>query len=75
MPSYTAGVLLALTFFPADGRAAAGAGALLPGRASATRRSQSGLGVTAYALGSAVAAPLAGRVVTRIGRPLLLAGL
>ena len=36
---------------------------------------QSGLGVTAYALGSAIGAPLAGRFVTRIGRPLLLVGL
>jgi MFS family permease len=35
---------------------------------------QSGLGITAHALGSAIAAPLAGRVVTRVGRPLVLAG-
>jgi MFS family permease len=33
---------------------------------------QSGLGVTAYAIGSATAAPLAGRVVTSIGRPLVV---
>jgi MFS family permease len=33
---------------------------------------ESGLGVTAYALGSALGAPLAGRVVTRIGRPLVV---
>ena len=73
-PSYSAGVLFALAYFPAmaglplvlaiyyqDGL---GYSAL-----------QSGLGVTAYAVGSAVGAPLAGRVVTRIGRPLLLGGL
>jgi EmrB/QacA subfamily drug resistance transporter len=73
-PSYSAGVLFALAYFPAmaglplvlaiyyqDGL---GYSAL-----------QSGLGVTAYAVGSAVGAQLAGRVVTRIGRPLLLAGL
>ena len=35
---------------------------------------ESALGVTAYAVGSAVSAPLAGRVVTRIGRPLVVAG-
>ena len=73
-PSYSAGVLFALAYFPAmaglplvlaiyyqDGL---GYSAL-----------QSGLGVTAYAVGSAVGAPLAGRVVTRVGRPLLLVGL
>jgi EmrB/QacA subfamily drug resistance transporter len=73
-PSYTAGVLFALAYFPAmaglplvlaiyyqDGL---GYSAL-----------QSGLGVTAYALGSAIGAPAAGRVVTRLGRPLLLIGL
>jgi MFS family permease len=35
---------------------------------------QSALGVTAYAVGSAIAAPLSGRVVTRVGRPLVVAG-
>jgi MFS family permease len=73
-PSYSAGVLFALAYFPAmaglplvlaiyyqDGL---GYSAL-----------QSGLGVTAYALGSAIGAPLAGRVVTKLGRPLLLIGL
>jgi MFS family permease len=34
----------------------------------------SALGITAYAVGNAVAAPLAGRVVTRVGRPLVVAG-
>jgi EmrB/QacA subfamily drug resistance transporter len=35
---------------------------------------QSGLGVSAFALGSAVAAPIAGRLVARIGRPLVVVG-
>ena len=55
-------------------RAAAGAGPLLPATGSATPRSSPALGVTAYAVGSAISAPLAGRVVTRIGRPLVVAG-
>jgi len=72
-PSYTSGVVFALAYFPAmaglplvlaiyyqDGL---GYSAL-----------QSGLGVTAYALGSAIGAPVAGRFVTRLGRPLLLVG-
>ncbi|OZD46413.1 hypothetical protein CH252_21645 [Rhodococcus sp. 06-1477-1B] len=33
---------------------------------------QSGLGVTAYAVGSVFGAPVAGRFVSRVGRPLLL---
>jgi EmrB/QacA subfamily drug resistance transporter len=73
-PSYTAGVLLAITYFPAM--------AGLPLVLSLYYQDglgytalQSGLGITAYALGSVIAAPLAGRVVTRIGRPLLLAGM
>jgi MFS family permease len=69
-PSYTAGVLLALTFFPAM------AGlplvlALFYQRGLGYSALQSALGITAYAAGSAVAAPLAGRVVVRIGRPLV----
>jgi EmrB/QacA subfamily drug resistance transporter len=71
-PSYTAGVLLALVFFPAM------AGlplvmALYYQDGLGYTALASGLGVTAYAIGSAVAAPLAGRVVTRIGRPLVVA--
>jgi EmrB/QacA subfamily drug resistance transporter len=71
-PSYTAGVLLALTFFPAM------AGlplvlALFYQRGLGYTALQSALGITAYAAGSAVAAPLAGRVVVRIGRPLVVA--
>jgi EmrB/QacA subfamily drug resistance transporter len=73
-PSYTSGVLFALAYFPAmaglplvlaiyyqDGL---GYSAL-----------QSGLGVSAYAIGSAVGAPTAGRLVSRVGRPLLLVAL
>jgi EmrB/QacA subfamily drug resistance transporter len=72
VPSYTAGVLLALTFFPA----VAGLPLVLTlyyQQGLGYTALESGLGVTAYAVGSAVAAPLAGRVVTRIGRPLLVA--
>lgn len=72
VPSYSAGALLAITFFPAM------AGltlvlALYYQQGLGYTALQSGLGVTAYALGSAIAAPLAGRVVTRIGRPLVVA--
>ncbi len=72
VPSYGAGVLLAVVFFPAM------AGltlvlALYYQQGLGYTALQSGLGVTAYALGSGVAAPLAGRVVTRVGRPLVVA--
>jgi MFS family permease len=72
VPSYTSGVLLAITFFPAM------AGlmlvlALYYQQGLGYSALASGLGVMAYALGSGIAAPLAGRVVTRIGRPLVLA--
>ncbi len=71
-PSYTAGVLLALFFFPAM------AGlplvlALFYQRGLGYSALQSALGITAYAAGSAIAAPLAGRVVVRVGRPLVVA--
>jgi EmrB/QacA subfamily drug resistance transporter len=70
-PSYTAGVLLALFFFPAM------AGlplvlALFYQRGLGYSALQSALGITAYAAGSAIAAPLAGRVVVRVGRPLVV---
>jgi EmrB/QacA subfamily drug resistance transporter len=73
VPSYTSGVLLAITFFPAI------AGiplvlALYYQQGLGYTALESGLGVTAYAVGSAVAAALAGRVVTRVGRPLLVGG-
>ena len=72
-PSYVSGITLALAFFPAM------AGlplvlALYYQRGLGYTALQSALGVTAYAVGSAVSAPLAGRVVTRIGRPLVVAG-
>ena len=70
--SYTSGVLLALTFFPAI----AGVTLVLNlyyQQGLGYSAFASGLGVTVYALGSALAAPLAGRVVTRIGRPLVVA--
>jgi EmrB/QacA subfamily drug resistance transporter len=71
VPSYTSGVLLALAFFPAM------AGiplvlALYYQQGLGYTALESGLGVTAYALGSALSAPLAGRVVTGIGRPLVV---
>jgi EmrB/QacA subfamily drug resistance transporter len=72
VPSYSAGVLLAIAFFPAM------AGltlvlALYYQQGLGYSALQSGLGVMAYAVGSGVAAPLAGRVVSRIGRPLVVA--
>jgi EmrB/QacA subfamily drug resistance transporter len=71
-PSYTAGTLLALTYFPAF------AGiplvlAIFYQQGFGYTPMQSALGVTAYAIGTAVGAPTAGRVVTRIGRPLVVA--
>jgi EmrB/QacA subfamily drug resistance transporter len=72
-PSYVAGITLALTFFPAM------AGlplvlAIFYQQGLGYTALQSALGVTAYAVGSAVSAPLSGRVVTRIGRPLVVGG-
>ena len=70
-PSYTAGVMLALAYFPAM------AGlplvlALYYQRGLGYTALESGLGVTAYAVGSALSASVAGRFVTRIGRPLVV---
>ena len=70
-PSYTSGVVLALLFFPAM------AGlplvmALYFQRGLGYSAIASALGVTAYAVGNAVAAPLAGRVVDRLGRSLVV---
>jgi EmrB/QacA subfamily drug resistance transporter len=72
-PSYVSGITLALTFFPAI------AGlplvlALFYQRGLGYTALESALGVTAYAVGSAVSAPLSGRVVTRLGRKLVVAG-
>ncbi|GGF42350.1 MFS transporter [Marmoricola endophyticus] len=71
VPSYTSGVVLALLFFPAQ------AGlplvmALYFQRGLGYTALQSALGVTAFALGSATSALLAGRVVHRVGRPLVV---
>jgi MFS family permease len=72
-PSYVAGTTLALTFFPAM------AGlplvlALYYQRGLGYTAVESALGVTAYAVGAGISAPLVGRVVTRVGRPLVVAG-
>jgi EmrB/QacA subfamily drug resistance transporter len=72
-PSYVSGITLALTFFPAM------AGlplvlALFYQRGLGYTALESALGVTAYAVGSAVSAPFSGRVVTYIGRKLVVAG-
>ncbi|MBO0845456.1 MAG: MFS transporter [Nocardioides sp.] len=72
-PSYVAGITLALTFFPAM----AGLPLVLAiyyQRGLGYTALQSALGVTAFAVGSAISAPLAGRVVTRVGRPLVVGG-
>jgi EmrB/QacA subfamily drug resistance transporter len=70
-PSYTAGTLLALTYFPAF------AGiplvlAIFYQEGYGYTPVQSAWGVTAYAIGNAIGAPAAGRVVTRVGRPLVV---
>ncbi|MEP6816682.1 MAG: MFS transporter [Marmoricola sp.] len=70
-PSYTSGVVLALLFFPAMSGLPL-VMALYYQRGLGYSAIESALGVTAYAVGSAVAAPLAGRFVTRLGRPLVV---
>jgi EmrB/QacA subfamily drug resistance transporter len=72
-PSYVAGITLALTFFPAI----AGLPLVLAiyyQNGLGYTALESALGITAYAVGSAISAPLSGRVVTRIGRPLVVGG-
>ncbi|MEO6957405.1 MAG: MFS transporter [Antricoccus sp.] len=69
--SYTSGVLLGLTYFPAF------AGfplvlALYYQQGLGYTALLSALGVTAYAAGNAISAPIAGRLVTRIGRKLVV---
>ena len=71
VPSYTAGVVLALAFFPAMAGLPL-ALALCYQQGLGHTALESGLAVTSYAVGSAVAASLAGRVVTRVGRPLVV---
>ena len=70
-PSYTVGVLLALTFF-CGFTGLPLVLALYYQQGLGYTALESGLGVTAFALGSSVAAPLAGRIVTRAGRPLVV---
>lgn len=72
-PSYVAGIAQALLFFPASAGLPLVLAIYYQDGLGYTPL-QSGLGVTAYAVGAAIAAPLAGRVVTRIGRPLVVAG-
>ena len=72
-PSYVSGITLALAFFPAM------AGlplvlAIFYQQGLGYTALQSALGVTAYAVGAAVSAPVCGRFVTRVGRPLVVAG-
>ena len=70
-PSYTAGVLLALFFFCAMTGLPLVL-ALYYQQGLGYTALQSGIGITSFALGTSVAAPLAGRVVTRVGRPLVV---
>jgi EmrB/QacA subfamily drug resistance transporter len=72
-PSYVAGITLALTFFPAMAGLPLVLAIYYQDGLGYTAL-QSALGVTAYAVGSAISAPLTGRVVTRVGRPLVVAG-
>ncbi len=70
-PSYTSGVVLALLYFPAQ----AGIPLVLTlyfQRGLGYSALQTALAVTAFAVGSAVAAQTAGRFVTRVGRPLIV---
>jgi MFS family permease len=72
-PSYVAGITLALTFFPA----VAGLPLVLAifyQQGLGYSALQSALGVTSYAVGAGISAPLCGRFVTRIGRPLVVGG-
>jgi len=73
-PAYTSGVLLALLYFPAQ----AGLPLVMTlyfQRGLDFSPLHAALGVTAFAVGSAVAAQAAGRFVTRVGRPLTVVGL
>jgi EmrB/QacA subfamily drug resistance transporter len=70
-PSYTAGVVLALTFFPAQSGLPLVL-AIYYQRGLGYTALESGLGVTAFAVGSALSASVAGRFVTRVGRPLVV---
>jgi EmrB/QacA subfamily drug resistance transporter len=73
-PSYSVGVGLALLYF-AGFTGLPLVLALYYQRGLGYSALESGLGVTAQALGTVIAAPLAGRAVTRLGRPLVVVGL
>jgi len=73
-PSYSVGVGLALLYF-AGFTGLPLVLALYYQRGLGYSALQSGLGITAQALGTVIAAPLAGRAVTRLGRPLVVIGL
>ncbi|MCW2849768.1 MAG: Arabinose efflux permease [Marmoricola sp.] len=71
--SYTSGIVLALLYFPA----VAGLPLVLAlyfQRGLGFTALHSALGVTAFAVGSAVSAQTSGRFVTRLGRPLIVIG-
>jgi EmrB/QacA subfamily drug resistance transporter len=70
-PSFTAGVALAVVFFSGMTGLPLVL-ALYYQQGLGYSALQSGFGITAFAFGSAVAAPSAGRVVTRVGRPLVV---
>jgi EmrB/QacA subfamily drug resistance transporter len=72
-PSYVAGITLALTFFPAMAGLPLVLAIYYQDGLGYTAL-ESALGITAYAIGSAISAPLSGRVVTRVGRPLVVGG-
>ncbi|GAA4347992.1 MFS transporter [Angustibacter luteus] len=73
-PSYTVGVGLALLFF-CGFTGLPLVLALYYQLGLGFTALQSGLGITAFAVGSATAAPLAGRLVPRFGRPLVIVAL
>lgn len=70
-PSYTAGVVLAVVFF-CSMTGIPLVLALYYQQGLGYSALQSGLGVTAAAAGAALMAPLAGRFVSRVGRPLVV---
>ncbi len=71
-PSYTAGVLLALAFFPAQAGLPLVLALYFQRGLGYTALASAG-GVTAFAVGSAVGAQTAGRFVSRFGRPMVVA--
>lgn len=70
-PSFTAGVAYALAFFPVITGVPLVL-ALYYQQGLGYTALQSGLAVTPLAIGRAIAAPIAGRFIVRVGRPLIL---